>query len=354
MAAPLHPDGHPFLKREGDSDYVYFASPLPLVRVPANAEALADQSRYEAYTCLVEGSRADDQQLDRDETGALRYAWRKNTPPVNQEAQQKLVRAAKAKADELLVQLTDVETGKRVQAHGGSVYWNEHRRRWVMIFLEIGGSTSFLGEVWFAEADTPLGPWVYARKIATHNKYSFYNPKQHPMYDKEGGRVIFFEGTYAHTFSGNEHPTPRYDYNQIMYKLDLADARLALPVAYYDLSRDGELAGSRIGDAHAARAAKRGAALAPQFFALDREVDGATPVYLAQESREPRRPTFFAVPADAASPPADTVPLYEFTRGDERVYSTDASVEAEGFERSRKPLCRVWRSPTTQRFAVGE
>jgi hypothetical protein len=30
------------------------------------------------------------------------------------------------------------------------------------------------------------------------------------------------------TFSGNENPTPRYDYNQILYKIDLADPRLKL------------------------------------------------------------------------------------------------------------------------------
>ena len=70
-----------------------------------------------------------------------------------------------------------------------------------------------------------LGPWVYALKVVTHDRYSFYNPKQHPMFDKEGGRFIFFEGTYTHTFSGNADATPRYDYNQIMYRLDLDDPR---------------------------------------------------------------------------------------------------------------------------------
>ena len=37
-------------------------------------------------------------------------------------------------------------------------------------------------------------------------------------------------------FSGNPDQTPRYNYNQIMYKLDLADSRLVLPVPVYDLS----------------------------------------------------------------------------------------------------------------------
>ena len=119
-----------------------------------------------------------------------------------------------------------------MSAHRGSVYWNEYRKRWVMIAVESAG-TSFLGEVWFAESDTPLGPWVYARKVVTHDRYSFYNPKQHPMLDKGGGRTLFFEGTYTRTFSGNPDATPRYDYNQIMYRLNLDDARLNLPVPVY-------------------------------------------------------------------------------------------------------------------------
>ena len=48
-----------------------------------------------------------------------------------------------------------------------------------------------LGEIWYAEADTPLGPWVYARKIVTHEKYSFYNPRHHPMFDQAGRPADF-------------------------------------------------------------------------------------------------------------------------------------------------------------------
>ena len=108
------------------------------------------------------------------------------------------------------------------------MYWNDYRRQWVMIAVETGG-TSFLGEVWYAEADALTGPWSDAVKVVTHDRYSFYNPKQHPEFAKDNGRVIYFEGTYSQTFSGNPTPTPRYDYNQVMYKLDLTDPRLALP-----------------------------------------------------------------------------------------------------------------------------
>jgi hypothetical protein len=78
--------------------------------------------------------------------------------------------------------------------------------------------------VWYAEALHPEGPWSEARKIVTHDRYSFYNVKQHPYFAK--GPYIYFEGTYTQSFSGNDQATPRYDYNQIMYRLNLDDTRL--------------------------------------------------------------------------------------------------------------------------------
>ena len=67
-----------------------------------------------------------------------------------------------------------------------------------------------------------------AKKIVTHDRYTFYNPTQHPFFDQDGGRTIYFEGTYTNQFTGRPEtpPTPRYEYNQIMYRLDLADTRL--------------------------------------------------------------------------------------------------------------------------------
>ena len=94
-----------------------------------------------------------------------------------------------------------------------------------MIGLQ-GMGSSMLGEIWYAESKNPDGPWINAKKIVTHNKMDFYNPTQHPFFDEAGGKIIYFEGTYTNTFSGNPCQTPRYEYNQIMYKLDLSDERL--------------------------------------------------------------------------------------------------------------------------------
>ena len=227
LDAPLHPHGHPVKHVESGVEHVYFANPYPLVRVRADPRSLEDLSQYEAYTCLKEGTRVDDLQVERNGDGSVRYAWKRGTPPVRAKDQKTLINKGKLKREEALLQLQDVETGKPVTAHAGSVYWNEYRGRWVMIAEEFGG-TSFLGEIWYAEAETLLGPWRSARKVVTHEKYSFYNPKQHPEFQKDGGRIIFFEGTYSTFLAGTEVATPRYNYNQIMYRLDLSDKRLGL------------------------------------------------------------------------------------------------------------------------------
>ncbi len=355
--APVRPHGHPFKHTSGGTEYIYFGDPYPLTRVRADVEHLKRLDRYEAFTCLKGGSRLDDPQLDRAPDGTLRYAWRKNTPPVGPREQAKLIQAGKLKAQEALLHLRDVDTGKPVVAHRGSMCWNAWRRRWVLIAGQAGGSTSNLGEIWFAEADAPLGPWVYARKIVTHDRYSFYNPKQHPMFDKDGGRTIFFEGTYTALFSGNKTPTPRYNYNQIMYKLDLTDTRLALPVAIYSFSQEG--APFRSGAAGRAKATQQRGTLA--FFALDRPTAGAVPVYewpsapgeRALRIGEPPRPggeatpLFHALPTGAAHQPPTTVPLYEFVHkdGKRRAYSVQEALPAQGWRRLAKPLCLVWRSP---------
>jgi hypothetical protein len=230
QGAPAFPYGHPVKRRENGVEYVFFGDPFPLVRVRAEAAALRDLSRYEAYTPLREGSRLNEPVLDRDAAGKLRYAWRRNTPPVGAEEQEKLIRAGKLRRDEALLRLEDPDSGKPVVIHRGTVHWNAYRKRWILIATEIGG-TSHLGEVWYAEAENSLGPWRHPRKVVTHDRYSFYNPSHHPEFDQQGGRIIYFEGTYTHAFSGNPEPTPRYDYNQIMYRLDLADPRLKLPPA---------------------------------------------------------------------------------------------------------------------------
>lgn len=233
---PLYPDGHPLRHTVDGVEYVYFSEAAAVMRVRATVEAFNDLSQYEGFTCLTPGSRprltpassgrasnANDLTVERDSTGQVVWGWKRDTAPIRWALQEKLLKNGQLKPDEVWLKIDDADSGKPVIAHAGSVTWNEHRRRWVSIFTQHFGS-SLLGEIWYSEADAPEGPWRKATKIVTHDKYSFYNPKQHAYFSV--GRFLFFEGTYTHTFSGNTDQTPRYDYNQIMYRLDLDDPRL--------------------------------------------------------------------------------------------------------------------------------
>lgn len=356
LKASVHPGGHPFIHTDGDQRHIYFPHPFPHVRVEAEVSALLDLSRYEAYTCLRDGSSLDSPQIDRGPDGEVRYAWRRNTPPIEPKRQEDLIKAGELKEDEVLLQLRDVDTGKAVAPHSGCVYYNAHRGRWITIRSEIMGS-SMLGEIWYAEADTPVGPWVYARKVVTHEKYSFYNPKQHPVYDREGGRIIYFEGTYTEFVSGAPERTPRYDYNQIMYKLDLDDARLVLPVPVYRLGKDE----AGLFRTRASLPANHRERSVP-FFAPDRPAEGLVPVFEvrgvdgATELRvgpdTSGQLLFYALPADTAEPPATAVPLHVFAdnAGSRREYHVEQSNASTGLTRQDKPLCLVWRSPTRLRW----
>jgi hypothetical protein len=237
LDCPFYPIGYPSRdKSDTGTEYIYFTAPYPALRVKADWKSYLDLSAYEGYTCLKLGTRfagKDKTQLDREANGKLVWAWKRDTAPLDARQQDELIAAGRMKREESPFRLEDAAGGKPILLSNCSCFWNQYRHRYIMIASEVLGAT-VLGEVWYSEADHPEGPWVYARKIITHaNKegdaHDFYNPTQHPFFDREGGKFIYLEGSYVNTFSGNPHPTSYYEYNQIMYRLDLSDPRLKLP-----------------------------------------------------------------------------------------------------------------------------
>ena len=237
---------HPTRHSEDGREYLCFGNPFPVTRVPAILTALRDRAAYESWTCREElaGDNPTPEQLAaslpvRDSAGKLVWNWRK-APPVTQHDERRWVKQSLMAIDEakyLPLDMSQDQNGKlgsdahrrrSVEMHSGTVFFNSHRNRWVMIAIEQAwdkDSPSFLGEVFYSEADSPQGPYQKAMKIATHPKQSFYNPCHHPFFDQNNGRTIYFEGTYCNTFT-NSPATPRYNYNQLMYRLDLGDARI--------------------------------------------------------------------------------------------------------------------------------
>ncbi len=217
---------HPIRHPDGTSEYVYLGEVFPTVRVPATLKDFAAADSWEAWTCLEPGSDPANPRFTRDATGRVVFGWHKDAQPADVALQRQWIAAGAIRQEEACYVPLDVDSQQPVHLHRGSVAWNEYRQKWIAIACQSGG-TSMLGEIWYAEAPELTGPWRCAKKIVTHDRYSFYNPVHHPFFDQDGGRVIYFEGTYTTSFSGNPTPTPRYDYNQIMYRLDLDDPRLA-------------------------------------------------------------------------------------------------------------------------------
>ena len=117
--------------------------------------------------------------------------------------------------------------GEIVEIASGAALWNPWRKRWVAVVQQLHGKCSPMGEVWYAEADQAAGPWGPAVRVLTHQNYTFYNVCAHPELTPENSPTLLFEGTYTAEFSDHPVPTARYNYNQILYRLDLDDMALA-------------------------------------------------------------------------------------------------------------------------------
>lgn len=172
---PTAPDGHPALWRDtSGKEWLLLGDPFPRLKCAATFEAWQNPE-----------------------------AWELLTP-------QESVPSADGK--------------EQIKPHRGSIAWNAFRKRWVAVFTQYNGKPSFLGEIWYAEAEQPTGPWGNAVKVVTHNKYTFYNPHLHQDFTEEGSPILLFEGTYTREFSDTQEGTPRYNYNQILYRIDLDEA----------------------------------------------------------------------------------------------------------------------------------
>lgn len=170
------PNGHPFLWKDRTGRlWVYFGDGLPTFRCPATWEAWMDRSTWERVDQSSKIPAAD---------------------------------------------------GGEIQVTRGAVAWSDYRKRWVGVFQQRFGKPSVFGEIWYAEADSPEGPWGPAVKVLSHAEQTFYNPLLHVDWTPAGSPILLFEGTYTKTFTEAE-PTPRYEYNQMLYRLDLDDPALA-------------------------------------------------------------------------------------------------------------------------------
>ena len=247
LNAPIMPQGHDFRATVDGQEYIYFAQPYGNIRVKSDWDHVTDISQWEAYTPLEENSRysAQNPPLEHDGDGNPVFGWKKNVDPFGREMLNELVQKSHLERSDSPFRMQELGTGKTIDMQRSSIQWNEYRKNWIMIGQQAWGD-SLIGEIWFAEAPTPEGPWENAVKVATHARpgatYSFYNPALHEYFDQEGGQYIYFEGTYT-AWLGSAPATPLYDYNQMMYRLDLSTIPQLAPLGG-DYDRDGDVDGA--------------------------------------------------------------------------------------------------------------
>ena len=360
---PYSDSGHAFRVNAEGREYYYFATPFPLavrMRVRAEWNDVIDANCYEVLTAL-ETKKQPALRPPRLDVGESKtpHRWVRFDELTGGDVSANNSVIESLKQEKKDTNLYDIETGSKISPHNGSVYFNDYRRRWIAIFVQQFGENSYLGDLWYAEADTPVGPWAYARKIATHKKYSFYNPKQHPFFDKEGGREIYFEGTYTFTFSGSlENATPRYDYNQIMYRLNLDDPRLALPVAVYQV-QDQQGQNDYLLRDDVEKTELWDSVESIPFYAIEPErasgdlvgiyADKGRAVKLTAERPDPSaEPLFYALPSSGSESENSCIAaFYEYQNAEteQRLYSTDPARRQRGWIRTSQPLCRVFKAP---------
>jgi len=267
---------HPIRAKIDGREYAILTSEFAFSRVEPTLAKVSDPAAYESFTCLKQGTKynKENPDLDRDESGKLIWDWKINTDLIDLVRQNELVETNAIQEQEKWLYFQDIVNGESLPFRRGSIYWNDYRQRWILIVQKD------MGEIWYAEGDTPTGPWVFAKKVLTHNQY-FYNPVHHPFFDQDSGKTIYFEGTYTNIFNANPVIKPRYEYNQLMYRLVLDDPKLFLPVPVYQVKNPDNKINYQLKESVDINNSWQ-SILSANFFAFppDRPLNSLIPIYL--------------------------------------------------------------------------
>jgi hypothetical protein len=366
-----------------DGEYVYFSNDGGTLRVRATEEAILVPEEYESFTPFT----AEGVLNREDENSPLQYTWVPNAKALTQDS----LEVIEEPSERLLGDIGDpdptivpeffyphpiVGFWGVLEPKWYSIRWNPYRKRFIGILDDTKEDfNGRLGTVWYLEGDTPMGPWAYGRIVANQSPTSFlgaphpspvgsappygtslYQPRHHSVLDPPDGTSIYFDGTYSTQFTvtaSNAIPAPYYNYNTIMYRLDLRDERLRLPVPIYDLAsvgRPGDFV-DKLGLRHEPERTDAPAA----FFAQDRPTEDSIPVYwtgpacasraLVASDSPTTKPVFYAYAGelygdDLAS--SLMLPLYEFVENatGDRAYSVEESLA--GYTRVDPHIALVW------------
>jgi hypothetical protein len=209
---------------------------FPWEMAEASFHSLIDEAKHFYFSPLIATADSDGEfmlegrafRLDRNAHGKVRYSWRRGGIGIDAKIQAGLLKQNVLLPEQALFAPVDLDSGKRVTNFNGAITFNRYKKRWIAI-----NQGNHPGQLVYAEADTPTGPWAFARQITKFEDYNLYNPLWHPWFSKNNDKTVFFEGTYTNYFSASACRTPEADYNQVMFKLNLDLPELIMPIPIY-------------------------------------------------------------------------------------------------------------------------
>jgi len=148
-----------------------------------------------------------------------------------------------------------------------------------------------------------------------------------------------------------------------MYRLNLDDPRLALPVAVYQIQGKQDVKDYLLRDGvektgkwdfvesipfYAVEPARAYEELVPVYAYKIHGKNGRTLSLTVKRPKPSSSPLFYALPqTDMPNENSHIVSLYEYRRADtgQRLYCINAQLHKKGWIRTKNPLCRVWKAP---------
>ena len=241
--------------------HIYYASAFAMERVQSGSfTAFEDPARVEYFTPCAASDRGGCTDTSGDwgwksadlaSGGTANPSGHAYFGPAQEAA---AIAAGHLASSDARMQVTDSKTGKPIGGtlSRGSVNWNAFRNRYVLIAdrhdAHPSDKTSRYGEIYYCESDAIVGPWTECTVVATHawTGSSCYNPLQLAWLDEGGGKVVYFACTWTSMSSGGPGHSdrackfanyggigcavavPRYEYNNLVFRLDVEDMLAAM------------------------------------------------------------------------------------------------------------------------------
>ncbi|MHC4509904.1 MAG: hypothetical protein ACYTAO_13240, partial [Planctomycetota bacterium] len=123
---PYHNCGHALAVDVEGEQYYYFATQFPLsvrMRVKAEWDYIIDPNHYEVLTAFSRPSS---------------WRWVRASELIGAKFPSMASLIDALEKEKEVTHLYDITSGRKVTPHGGSVYYNAYRRKWMAIFVEAG------------------------------------------------------------------------------------------------------------------------------------------------------------------------------------------------------------------------